>query len=415
MKKVERVLPDVNIEGVYPRRNRRGEIISYRIRVARGARGLKPYEATYPEKGMTIPDNWSKRKIEGEVRKYTEAFRAKCLRGEISTEHRTFNDYALYVIETKERNGTKYSTLKRYKEFLERINDISYNGFGHRRLSDIRVDHIDMFLAAISKNGVNMLTGGKLSSSTITSYRSFISTVFEFAFRKGVVSENIVRRTEPPKKQKHEAEHFEKDEVAAILDALESEPLVWKAMVNLMLTTGARRGEIMGLQWQNVDFENNKLFLCNNARWSKERGIYHDTLKTGNSRYVIVPVTAMNILKAWKTEQTEKRLMMGADWRNNGDYVFTKDNGREIYPDYVNTWLIRFAERYSLPHINPHKFRHTCCTLLLESGESIPTVSKRLGHTLQSTTLNVYSHHLANGDEQAAETMEEIVYKANTK
>ena len=414
MKQTVRSLPEVNIEGVYPRKNKQGEIISYRIRVSSGARGQKPYEATYPEKGMIIPNNWSKRTIEKEVKKYAEAFRAKCLRGEISTEYRSFSDYAVYVIETKESNGTKYSTLKRYKEMLERINDIDYSGFGYKRLSDIRVDHIDKFLSALGKNGVNKLTGGKLSNSTITAYRSFISTVFDFAFRKGAVSENIVRRTEAPKKQKHEAEHFEKSEVEEIISALDSEPLVWKALVHILLSTGARRGEVMGLQWQSVDFENNRLFLCNNARWSKERGIYHDTLKTGKNRFVSVPPTAMNVLKAWKMEQAEKRLLMGADWKNDGDYVFTKDNGREIYPDYVNTWLIRFAARHSLPHINPHKFRHTCCTLLLESGESIATVSKRLGHTLQSTTLDVYSHQLAGGDKQAAETIEEIVY-ANIK
>ena len=400
---------------ITPRKNKNGEIVSYRIRVRRG-RDVKPFETTYPEKGMTIPATWSKRKIESEVKKYAAAFEQKCIRGEISTERKTFAEYAEYVLDLKEQSGVKHSTLNRYRELLDRINDTDLNGIGHMKLSVIRPEHLNRFYTTLGKTARNKQTGKALSAKTIFEHHAFISVVLGKAFKEGYVPFNVAQRAEPPKKPKYEAECFEIAEVEQIIDALESEPLEWKAIVHLMIATGARRGEILGLQWQNVNFETNVIYLCNNTLWSKERGIYHGTLKTGENRHVTVPADAMEILKAWKAVQNQQRIRFGKEWVDKDGYVFTsceKKKGCLINPESITNWFNRFSKRHELPHINPHKFRHTQASMLINAGMDIVTVSKRLGHKQVSTTMNVYSHIMEGANQKAADMIEGIIYNKN--
>ncbi len=399
---------------ITPRTNKHGDIISYRIRVRRG-RNLKPYETTYPEKGTEIPTTWSKRKIESEVKKYAAAFEQKCLRGEISTERKTFSEYADYVLDMKEQNGTKHSTLNRYRELMERINDTDLDGIGHMELSKIKPEHLNRFYTTLGKKAKNKQNGKPLSVKTIFEHHTLISVVLMQAFKEGQVPYNAAQRANPPKKQKHEAECFEVDEISKILDALEDETLEWKAIAHLLIATGARRGEIMGLQWKNVDFDKGSIFLCNNSLWSKQRGVYHGTLKTGENRHVSVPSDVMEILREWKADQARQQLRMGADWKNVDGYVFTGFDGKEMNPESVTNWFSGFSKRHGLPHINPHKFRHTQASILINAGMNIVAVSKRLGHKEISTTLNVYSHIMAKADERAADTIEGIIYKKNAK
>ena len=397
---------------ITPRTNKHGDIISYRIRVRRG-RDLKPYETTYPEKGTEIPTTWSKRKIESEVKKYAAAFEQKCLRGEISTERKTFSEYADYVLDMKEQNGTKHSTLNRYRELMERINDTDLDGIGHMELSKIKPEHLNRFYTTLGKKAKNKQNGKPLSVKTIYEHHTLISVVLMQAFKEGQVPYNAAQRANPPKKQKHEAECFEIDEISKILDALEDETLEWKAIAHLLIATGARRGEIMGLQWKNVDFDKGSIFLCNNSLWSKQRGVYHGTLKTGENRHVSVPSDVMEILRAWKADQARQQLRMGADWKNVDGYVFTGFDGKEMNPESVTNWFSGFSKRHGLPHINPHKFRHTQASILINAGMDIATVSKRLGHKEISTTLNVYSHIMEGANQKAADMIEGIIYNKN--
>lgn len=276
------------------------------------------------------------------------------------------------------------------------------------KLQDIRPDHLNRLYAKLAEPGQNKRTGSGLAPKTIIEHHRVISSIFAQAVKEQLVPSNMAQRATPPKNPKHEMEAFEIEEVKAILEALESEPLKWQVLTNLLIATGARRGEIMGLRWANVDWANNRLFLCENRVYTPKSGAISTTLKSGENRYVSVSASVMELLKRWQTEQANFFHTLDIV---PSDYVMTAENGQPMHPDSPTDWLAKFAKRHNLPPIHPHKFRHTQASLLISEGVDILTVSKRLGHAKVSTTLDIYSHVLAKSDEKASSALDDLLYK----
>ncbi|HJB57576.1 MAG TPA: site-specific integrase [Candidatus Flavonifractor intestinipullorum] len=388
---------------ITPRKNKAGEVISYQIRVFRGRNAdgtrLKDYMMTWkPSPGMT------KRQIAKELERQATLFEEACRRGQVSIEKPTFEKYAAYVVDLKERNGLKVKTAVRYRDMLRRINA----EIGPVKLQDLRPDHLNRFYAKLAEPGQNQRTGGGLSPKTILEHHRVISTILAQAVKEQLILFNTAERATPPKMPKHEMDAFEVEEVRAILEALETEPLKWQVCVQLLIATGARRGEVMGLRWEHVDWVENKLYLCENRVYTPQSGVISTTLKTGENRYVSVSPSVMALLKRWRAEQAAGFMKLGI---TPSGYVLTAENGGPMHPDSPTDWLSKFSKRHGLPPIHPHKFRHTQASLLIAQGVDILTVSKRLGHAKVSTTLDIYSHVLAKSDEKASDTLDRLFYQ----
>lgn len=388
---------------ITPRKNKAGEVISYQIRVFRGRNAdgtrLKDYMMTWkPSPGMT------KRQIAKELERQATLFEEACRRGQVSIEKPTFEKYAAYVVDLKERNGLKVKTAVRYRDMLRRINA----EIGPVKLQDLRPDHLNRFYAKLAEPGQNQRTGGGLSPKTILEHHRVISTILAQAVKEQLILFNTAERATPPKMPKHEMDAFEVEEVRAILEALETEPLKWQVCVQLLIATGARRGEVMGLRWEHVDWVENKLYLCENRVYTPQSGVISTTLKTGENRYVSVSPSVMALLKRWRAEQAAAFMKLGI---TPSGYVLTAENGGPMHPDSPTDWLSKFSKRHGLPPIHPHKFRHTQASLLIAQGVDILTVSKRLGHAKVSTTLDIYSHVLAKSDEKASDTLDRLFYQ----
>lgn len=385
------------------RRDKNGNIISYQIRVFRGrdssGKRLKDYIMTWkPTPGMT------KRQIEKELDRQAALFEENCRLGNISTEKLTFEQYAAYVIELKERNGLKAKTAVRYKDMLKRINA----ELGPMKIQNIRPDHLNRFYAKLAEPGQNKKTGTGLSAKTILEHHRVISSILSQAVKEQLIPSNTAQRATPPKVPKHEMKAFEVEDLQAILNALKKEPIKWQVMTNLLIATGARRGEILGLRWNCVDWENDRLYLRENRVYTAETGAISTTLKTGENRYVTVSATVMELLRQWQAEQAET---FSALKITPSDYILTAENGSPMHPDSPTDWLAKFSKRHGLPPIHPHMFRHTQASLLISEGVDILTVSKRLGHAKVSTTLDIYSHVLAKSDEKACSAIDSLLYR----
>lgn len=181
-----------------------------------------------------------------------------------------------------------------------------------------------------------------LSPKTITEYHRLISTILSQAEKEMLVPYNAASKATPPKLEKKEAETFQLEDVERIRDCLEKEPLKWRAATHLLLITGCRRGEIVGLKWEKIDWDNNQIKIHCALLYSADRGIYEDTTKTSTIRFIKLPPETMQLLAEYRTWYNEQRLLNGDRWQNSG-YLFVQDNGSPMNPDSLTDWLGKYS------------------------------------------------------------------------
>lgn len=250
-----------------------------------------------------------------------------------------------------------------------------------------------------------------LSASYIRDIHRTISTIFTQAEKEMILQYNPAKRATIPADTDTEPKYFQPQEIRKILDALETEPIMWRALVNLMIVTGCRRGEIAGLRWEKIDFASGQILVdCSLKVNEKTKEVYEGTTKTKNKRYINIPAETVSMLKKYRVWQIEERLKMGEDWVDSG-YVFTYRNGEKMNPQNIYTWVSRFSKRHGLPHINPHAFRHTAASILISEGTDIVTVSKLLGHSNPTTTATVYAHAVEDAQKRATECLTDILLR----
>lgn len=390
---------------IQERRDKTGKLISYSIRVHRGrgtdGKQLKPWTATFE-----VSPTWTEKSARKKAEAFAATFEKECREGVTTDSRQKFQAYCDYVIGLKEQRGVKHSTIVRYKELTGRI----YPQIGHIKLKELRADHLNDLYTLLGQDGQSK-RGGKLSAKTILEHHRLISTVLEQATKEGLVPFNVASRATLPKVERKEVNYFQAEQVAAIREALEREPMKWKTLVHLLLITGARRGEVLGLKWDKVDFEGNRIYICNSVLYSPDVGIYESTPKTERSRrYVTLPPGTMQLLRRYRAWQAEERLRLGEYYQNQG-FVFSQDNGNPMHPDSVTDWLKKFSKRHDLPHINAHAFRHTMASMLYFHGVDSVSISKRLGHAQVSTTANIYAHVMEEADQRNADILSEVFLK----
>ena len=459
---------------IQERRNKDGKLISYSIRVHRGrgadGKQLKPYTTTFE-----VRPTWTEKSARKKAEAFAATFEKECREGITTDSRQKFAEYCDYVIELKEQRGVKHSTIVRYKELTTRIypaighikirelradhlNDL-YTALGKpgsKKTAERATAKIDLVARCKEKNLrfmdvaekacltvrvispalkgelVNTRTAGAvasalglkleqaftieksteaLSAKTILEHHRLISTVLAQAEKEGLVPFNVAVRAELPKAEKKDVNYFQPEQVAAIRNALDLEPIKWRTITHLFLITGARRGEILGLKWDKVDFEANRIHICNSVLYAADIGIYESTPKTATSnRYVTLPPETMQLLRQYRAWQREERFRLGEYYQDQG-FLFSQDNGGPMHPDSVTDWLKKFSKRHGLPHINPHGFRHTMASMLYFNGVDSVSISKRLGHAQVSTTANIYAHVIEEADQRNADIHSEIFLK----
>lgn len=462
------------VANIQERRDKTGKLISYSVRVHRGrgpdGKQLKPWTATFD-----VSPTWTEKSARKKAADFAATFEKECRAGVTSDSRQTFQAYCDYVLELKESRGAKHSTIVRYRELTDRIypaighiklKDLRadhlnslYTALGKERSgtgsahATAKVDLVPLLKEkSLTRASIADSTGASLravydavkgkpvnveaakaisealgrsldktftieknsrtlSPKTVLEHHRLISTVLDQASKEGLVPFNVASKATLPKVQKKEVNYFQPEQVAAIREALEREPVKWRTLVHLLLITGARRGEVLGLKWDKVDFEGNRIHICNNVLYSPDRGVYEDTPKTATSdRYISLPAETMQLLRQYRAWQSGERLRLGGYYQDQG-FLFAQDSGKPMHPDNVNVWLRNFSKRHGLPYINPHAFRHTMASILRFSGADDVSVSKRLGHSSVSVTNNIYSHLIKKADQRNADILSDVLLK----
>jgi len=196
--------------------------------------------------------------------------------------------------------------------------------------------------------------------------------------------------------------------VYALLGALEKENLKHRVLVILALSTGLRRGEIMGLEWKRINFEQSTLEVSQAGQYIPGQGAFIKEPKNETSKRIIaIPPAVMALLKQYKALQAEGRLKVGDLWQGS-EHVFTTWDGRPGHPEWPSQWFPKFIKRHGLPPLPFHGLRHTSATLMISQGAPLKNISSRLGHANISTTGDIYGHALKSVDREIANNMDSI-------
>jgi integrase len=270
-------------------------------------------------------------------------------------------------------------TYADYELKLERVNPY----IGHKRISDITVDDLQYLIAELSKKG---LADKGLKARTIKNTLVAVSGVFEYALEKGYVGSNPVRSLKKhhfPKSDERDKRILDPDEITALLGAASS--YRYRALLATAVHTGLRIMELLGLTWEDVDFEKGEIRV--HAQLSRTPGAGRVGLKTGNGKREVVLMPALaSLLREYKASTV---------YKDDSDYIFTTGTGKPMgWSNVVRNGLHAASKRAKLRSPQPtfHDLRHTFVSLLVAQGADVVFVSGQVGHSDAGFTLRTYAH-----------------------
>jgi integrase len=295
--------------------------------------------------------------------------------------------------------GLRPKTYRIYSQFVE----IHYKpALGSKRLTKLSHDDVQAFLNA--KRDEKRKRGKserQLAPRTVHHLYVVLGTALNWAVKKGYIAVSPMLRVDPPPVTTTEMVPLTPAQTTTLLDVAEAEGDPLLALWTLAALTGARKGELLGLTWDDIDLETGTLRIRPSA--------IRD-LKTPRSRRTLdLDADAVAALAAHRDRQTFARQMLGEAYDDQG-LVFASEIGTPLDPDNVSKRFKRALKAAGLPsETRLHDLRHGAATMLLEAGETVPTVSEYLGHASPAVTMAIYAHAVPGSKKRAAQKLGSIL------
>lgn len=268
----------------------------------------------------------------------------------------------------------------------------------HRYQGDVRNHVIPALgrkrLDQVSPADLTALYNAKLASGlspvSVRHLHAVIRRALNVACKWQLITRNVAMLVDPPSMQRREIEPLSASQSRQLLDACRGDRLEARWAVGIAL--GLRQGEVLGLQWQDVDLDSGSLSVRRALQRQKGAGLVFTEPKTDRSRRTIpLPLPLLASMRAHRSRQLEERLVAGTEWADS-NCVFATLTGKPTDPrdDWMAFKSLLVAA--GLPNVRLHDLRHTAASLLLLQGVSARVVMEVLGHSQISLTLNTYSH-----------------------
>nr|DAM73185.1 MAG TPA: RECOMBINASE CRE [Caudoviricetes sp.] len=289
----------------------------------------------------------------------------------------TFKEVADLWLESYETTvkPTTYQNTRKYLNIL--IKDY----FSDIRIESISVSMMQQIVLKLSKR-----------YTAYSLYLSVVNRVFKFAISLGIVQTNPVDRIIRPKQQPPKSEKIAltKEELNQFLTLAKehARPVLYAAWHTLAYT-GLRKGELLGLEWSDIDLDNKVISVQHNLVMVNGKYRIQSPKTRKSIRKITIDDTTASVLKSWKLEQKKLFFKNGV---KNSNIVFSGSSGEYLDKSHFRVSLKKFLKRYDLPAITVHGLRHTHASLLFEAGVEPKTISDRLGHANIQTTLDMYTH-----------------------
>ena len=225
------------------------------------------------------------------------------------------------------------------------------------------------------------------------------------AVRWGMVSRNIALLVDAPRVSHRDVNVLTPDEALRLVAAARSDRL--EGLWVLALSTGLRRGELLGLTWSDIDLDRRQLRVTKALQRVAGKGLVLVETKTRRGRRsIVLPIGAVEALRRQRARQAGDRLAAGSTWREGG-FVFTSRHGTPLDGDnLISRPFLRVLQLAGVPPMRFHDLRHSCASLLLAQGVAPRVVMETLGHSRISVTLDTYTHVLPALQQEAADAMD---------
>jgi integrase len=301
--------------------------------------------------------------------------------------------------------GKRATTLRSYEMHL-RVHVEPH--IGSERLQGVTGAKLNAFYGHLLASGRSYGRGG-LSAATVRRCHAMLHKAFADAVRWNRLIRNPADAADPPKQHgaaEAEMATWTAAELGRFLDQVRDDRLF--ALWLLLALSGMRRGEALGLRWEDADLAASRLSVTRAlVAVGYDVRVSEPKTRRGRRSIALDPATVA-ALHAWRVRQTEERLALGPAWIDTG-LVFTRENGSHIHPDRATKVFDSHVRRSGLARIRLHDLRHTHATLALAAGFHPKVVSERLGHATVSLTLDVHSHAIPALQEDAAATVAALV------
>ena len=307
----------------------------------------------------------------------------------------------------------KPTSISFYKHLSDSV--VAYFEKDKKKLSQITAADIKKYIVYLQTQAVTR-DGEPLSQTTVIRNYQTLRNILNFALRFGYIKDDPCKNLSVKDKPTREAksiDFLEPKEAQRFMQALEEEPLFWRTMETILITCGLRRGEVIGLQWHDVDPEKLTITVQRNitidANSPEKYAV--GSPKSGQSRTVPISRHVYSLLQQLRQEQ---------ETRNNAKvlpnaYIFSRMENpyKPVYPTEPTRWQSKFVKRHGLKDVSPHDLRHSCAALALEAGSNLKQVQQLLGHADPSTTMEFYAGISEQAERKTIEGIENILSAKN--
>jgi len=297
---------------------------------------------------------------------------------------------------TNEEPAMRRKTMMHYSQL---IRDYVVPYIGQITLGNLRTWHLQELYTHLTSQGVGI--------PTIRKVHKLLHTSLELAVENRIIGRNPASNAHPPREPLSEMKILDEKQVNHFLVSIIGHK--WEPLFHLAITTGMRRGELLGLKWDDIDWSNHTVTIQRQNARQEGTGADFMSLKTrSGKRSVLLGEKTVLILRDHYERQQLRRQATGNGWVDHG-LIFTNTKGGTISVCHLYRVFKELLKAAGLPMVRFHDIRHTSASLLLNTGIAPIVVSQRLGHSKASTTLNIYGHLLTSMQAEAAELIDELV------
>lgn len=261
----------------------------------------------------------------------------------------------------------------------------------------------------VNKLKVSPSSGEPLTAATIKHTYHVLRGAMEKAVLAGIILRTPCTGIILPKGEKKKPVIYDEVQIQTLLDFARGTEM--ELIIDLELCMGMRRGELLGLQWQDVDWEKNQIHIIRSRVAVDGKSVVKQPKTESGTRTLDVPEILMKKLKRYKVQCMEQKIRVGRRLLEE-DFIIVHPDGKPIYPEYVSQMFTKLQKRAGLPKCRFHDLRHLCASIMVKQGVEVKVAQERLGHKDITTTMNIYAHVLPGSAKEAAEKIGQLVYQS---